>query len=86
MILTGLELFSREKMPYCWEAAAPPNDKFANIPLAPDFVQGICDATQQIHLGIEPNTKWFEKWCTTRQAQRLKKAAQHSLPATDAVI
>jgi len=64
MVLTGLELFSRERMPYCWKAAAPPHEGSANIPRSPDFVQGVCGVTQEIHLGIDPYIKWFGKWCT----------------------
>jgi hypothetical protein len=80
MVLTGLELFSRERLPYCWKAAAPPYNNFWNAPLSPDFIQSVCDITQQIHLGMEPHTKWFEKWRTTREAKRLDRATPQAAP------
>jgi hypothetical protein len=86
MVLTGLELFSREKMPYCWKAAKSPYDRLADVPFAPDLVEGVCRATQEIHLGMEPYAKWLERWHATRQSKKLKRAAQQPPPTTDAAI
>ena len=76
IVLTGVELFSRKKMPYCWRNAGPPYEQYAERPLDPEFVQAVADATQQMHLGMEPYFKWAEKRRQTKWEKMQKKIQQ----------
>lgn len=83
MVLTGIELFSREKIPYCWKEAGPPYDKFAERHLVSEPIESICDITQQVHLGMEPFHEWREKRRKTKW-ERMQKKIKGSKAASTA--
>lgn len=61
LILTGIELFSDFGPPSCWENKGEPYNTFANNWHVLDGIQELCNATQQMHLGIESYWKWYEQ-------------------------
>ena len=65
MILTGTELLSGRPMPYCWSATL--QQKFRQL----HGLLRLCDATQQIYLGIPSwQVEWHEKWEKRRRRLR----------------
>ncbi|HXX43312.1 MAG TPA: hypothetical protein VEJ38_01190 [Candidatus Acidoferrales bacterium] len=78
MLLTGMELFSREKIPYCWRAVGPPHDQLVQRYLGTDFIETVCDVTQQIHLGMEPRHEWLERQRKTKWERMQKKIQNNS--------
>jgi hypothetical protein len=76
IVLTSVELFSREKMPYCWRNAGPPYEQYADRPLDPEFIQAAADATQQNASGNGAVLKWAEKRRQTRREKMQKKIQQ----------
>jgi hypothetical protein len=68
MILTGTELLSRDRMPHCWSSAL--QERFRNL----HGLLKLCDATQQIYLGLPSwEAEWHEKW--DKRWQRRRRAA-----------
>jgi hypothetical protein len=79
MILTGTELFSWFGPPYCWDDSV--KKKFEMIA----GLLGICDATQQIYLGLPSWQKeWFERWEKKRQRYAQPAAMVSEGPNTQA--
>jgi hypothetical protein len=67
LILTGTELFSWAGPPHCWELSL--QEKFSRV----HGLLDICDATQQIYLGLPSwQTEWHEKWEKRRQKRQAK--------------
>jgi hypothetical protein len=57
MILTGTELLGMGRPPYCWDESV--RKKFHHL----RGVIGLCDATQQLYLGLPSwQTEWHNKW------------------------
>ncbi len=70
LILTGIELFDDSEPPSCWKNKGAPYEEFANNWHILEGIQNLCDATQQIHLGIESYWTWYEQ---TVEKRLLKK-------------
>jgi len=57
LILTGVELFSQKKPPYCWnELGEKYNEYYSGKKRLHDF-DGLCRATQDIYLDLEPDSE-----------------------------
>jgi len=69
LILTGIELFSTFRPPSCWKDKGSPYNAFADNRHVRDGIQELCDATQQMHLGIESYWTWYEQ----RRKKRLSR-------------
>ncbi len=81
LVLTGNELFSHMRPPYCWEAGI--KDKFKHLYRLLD----VCDATQQLYLGLPSwHVSWQEQWETRHQRIQQKKGlATQSAPLDGSV-
>lgn len=77
LILTGIELFSDFGPPSCWKNKGAPYDAFANNWYVRDGIQGLCDATQQMHLGIESYWKWYEQRSKKRLSRKQDRLLQN---------
>lgn len=66
LVLTGNELFSARRPPECW--AEPHRSRFS----AAHGLLSLCDATQQIYLGMKSwHQEWLAKW--ERRSKQSKK-------------
>ena len=66
VVLTGLELFSESGPPYCWDGipeAAGVRRRFRSAGSLLD----LADATQQLHLDMEPYSEYIRRWIENRQ-------------------
>jgi len=70
LILTGIELFDDFEPPSCWKDKGAPYEAFANNWHIRDGIQNLCDATQQMHLGIESYWTWYEQTRRKRMARK----------------
>jgi hypothetical protein len=74
LVLTAMELLSTSQPPYCYEDAGPRFEKFKNFNVAPmagdDGLLGLCDLTQQVHLGMEPMWESVDRELARRQARK----------------
>lgn len=74
LVLTAAELLSTSPLPYCYRDAGPRFERFKNYNVAPmagdDGLLGLCDLTQQIHLGMEPTWSTIDKEIDKRRARR----------------
>ena len=65
LLLTGTELFSPLGPPQCWKDAGGHMQAFAESGFRAHTLVQLCDATQQLHLGMQPlHNEWaaeFEK-------------------------
>ena len=73
LVLTGIELFSDFGPPSCWEDAGGKYTKLGDSYHGYDGIQELCDATQQIHLDMEPYWTWYQKHLDKVNQRRLKK-------------
>lgn len=76
LVLTSHELLSDEGPPYCWRDAG---GRFARV--AQEFrhergLTELCDATQQLHLGLEPYGVWQHQEFERRQRRSLHLRAK----------
>jgi hypothetical protein len=82
LVLTATELLSTTKPPYCYREAGGRFEKFKDYNLAPmigdDELLGLCDLTQQLHLGMEPTWKTVDDEIKRRRARSV--AARQSVP------
>ena len=76
LILTGIELFSDFEPPSCYEKRGAPYEAFANNWHIRDGIQNLCDATQQMHLGIESYWTWYGQ---KRQKRKLRKSGSTTI-------
>ena len=68
LLLTGTELFSALGPPQCWKDAGGPMQMFADFGVPSHSLIQLCDATQQLHLGLPPwHTDWDAEFETRRQ-------------------
>jgi hypothetical protein len=79
LVLTGTELLNRRGVPYCWDEGT--QKKFRQLGLL-----NLCNATQQIYLGLPPwEADWHQEWerrrrragltsSTTSQPAQVEKA------------
>jgi hypothetical protein len=71
LILTGAELLSHRPAPYCWTEAQ--QKRFQHL----SGLLDLCDATQQLHLGLPPlREEWNKGWERKRERRRLREAAK----------
>lgn len=74
LVLTATELLSTSRPPYCYEDAGPRFEKFKNFNVAQmagdDYLLGLCDLTQQIHLGMEPMWESIDREVAKRHARK----------------
>jgi hypothetical protein len=79
LVLTKTELLSTARPPYCYKDAGSRFAKFKDFNVAPtagdDGLVGLCDLTQQVHLGMEPMWKTFDKEFEKRRARRKSSLA-----------
>ena len=73
LILTGIELFSDFGPPSCWENKGAPYNAFAGNWHVRDGIQELCNATQQMHLGIESYWTWYEQKRQKKVARKKKE-------------
>jgi hypothetical protein len=70
LVLTGTELFSFHRAPYCWDDAL--KKRFDRV----HGLMDLCDATQQIYLKLSSwHTDWHQKWEKRRQRATVAAAA-----------
>jgi hypothetical protein len=70
LLLTGTELFSSLGPPQCWRDAGGRMKAFADAGRRTDNLIALCDATQQLHLGLRP---WWEDWKADFEKRRRTK-------------
>lgn len=77
LVLTATELLSTRRPPYCYQDAGPRFEKFKNFNVAPmaddDGLLGLCDLSQQLHLGMEPTWSTVDKEIERRRARLQKR-------------
>ncbi|HEC64356.1 MAG TPA: hypothetical protein ENI23_03585 [bacterium] len=77
LVLTGMELFDFFGAPSCWKDKGSPYHAFASDYRVRNGIQELCDASQQMHLGIESYWEWYEqkekKKLSKKQAQPQQK-------------
>ena len=61
LILTGIELFSDLRPPHCWKEAGGTYADFAKKYRYFHNLLTLCDATQQLYLGLPPWHEWLRK-------------------------
>jgi hypothetical protein len=70
LLLTGTELFSALGPPQCWKDAGGPMKTFAESGFSSHSLIQLCDATQQLHLGMQP---WHNEWAAKFGKRRARK-------------
>ena len=65
VVLTGRELFSEFGPPACWEGSGE-TAEFAKMHRAESSLHSLADATQRLHLGMEPYSDYFGRWVGNR--------------------
>jgi hypothetical protein len=74
LVLTGMELFSDFLgPPNCWKAEGGDFAKFAEKYRPTGNLTELCEATQQLHLGIESYWEWLEQQ-RIRRVRRIEQA------------
>jgi hypothetical protein len=68
LLLTGIELFSGFGPPQCWRDAGGHMKAFADANRAPNDLIALCDATQQLHLGL-PSWGRIGRWNSRSDAR-----------------
>lgn len=80
LILTGIELFTEFLgPPDCWKAQGGHFAKFAEKYRAYGELTELCDATQQLHLGIESYWQWFDQESERRRARRAQRLQERQV-------
>lgn len=70
LLLTGTELFSTFGPPQCWKDAGGLMKTFAESGFPSQSLIQLCDATQQLHLGMQP---WHNEWVAKFEKRRARK-------------
>jgi hypothetical protein len=70
LLLTGTELFSALGPPQCWKDAGGHMKTFAEAGFPSQTLLQLCDATQQLHLGMQP---WPNEWAAEFERRRARK-------------
>jgi hypothetical protein len=68
LVLTAHELMSPMGVPICWQEAGGQFAKFARQHRGSYDLEDLCDATQQLHLGLEPFSQWQHREFEKRRA------------------
>jgi hypothetical protein len=69
LLLTGIELFSAIGPPRCWVRAGGKAKQFGETRGTPATLLDLCNATQQLHLGLPP---WGQDWEIELRKRRRK--------------
>ena len=87
LVLTGIELFGELfGPPHCWKAQGGAFAKFAETYRGFGGLTELCDATQQLHLGIEPYWEWREKDLAKRRARRVRRVQKLGNVTSDVAL
>lgn len=78
LVLTSHELMSDIGPPYCWQDAGGRFAQFAKNFRGRGDLTELCDATQQLHLGMEPYHQWLEEEVKRLQQRRLRSQARRT--------
>ena len=78
LVLTSLELMSDMGPPYCWRDAGGRFAQFAQNFRGFGGLTELCDATQQLHLGLEPYGQWQHEEFERRRQRWLRFQAKRS--------
>jgi hypothetical protein len=70
LLLTGIELFSTLGPPQCWRDAGGAMKTFAEAGFPSHSLLQLCDATQQLHLGMPP---WANEWAVDFEKRRARR-------------
>lgn len=65
VVLTGVELYSESGPPYCWDEI-PDGAEVGRRFRAIDGLSDLADATQQLHLCMEPYSEYLRRWVEQR--------------------
>jgi len=71
LLLTGTELFSVHGPPQCWKDAGGAMKTFADSGFPSHSLIQLCDATQQLHLGMP---SWRNDWSVDSEKRRARRA------------
>ena len=69
LLLSGIELFSWLGPPQCWRDAGGSMKAFADARPPIDSLLTLCDATQQLHLGLP---SWWNDWSAAFEKRKAK--------------
>lgn len=75
LVLTAHELMSPMGVPICWQEAGDRFARFAKQHRGSYDLEDLCDATQQLHLELEPFSQWEQREFEKRRARRSKRQA-----------
>jgi hypothetical protein len=78
LVLTSHELMSDMGPPYCWRDAGGRFAQFAQRFRGYGGLNELCDATQQLHLGMEPYGQWQHEEFERRRQRWLRRKARRS--------
>ncbi|HXW18289.1 MAG TPA: hypothetical protein VEJ39_08290 [Candidatus Acidoferrales bacterium] len=73
LLLTGTELFSGVGPPQCWRDAGGRMKAFAEASRPIDSLVTLCDATQQLHLGLP---SWWNDWTDEFEKRRRARGSK----------
>ncbi len=76
LVLTGIELFSDFGPPHCWKDAGGKYSTHGESYHGYNDIQELCDATQQLHLDMEPYWTWYHKKVEKQKRRRNMIAKQ----------
>lgn len=71
VILTGQELFSESGPPYCWDSIPEAVDVRRRFQSTGSLLD-LADATQQLHLDMEPYGEYIGRWIRNRHQTRFR--------------
>jgi hypothetical protein len=83
LVLTQHELLNVFGPPVCWREAGGEYAKFAANWHSQDFLH-LCDATQQLHLGMESDASWYMKDLERRRQRFMRLEARAAARETSA--
>ena len=75
MVLNGAELFADWRPPKCWQDAGIVVPPSYNNPARSELLR-LCDATQQLYLGMEPWDTWLFKQYERRREKIAKSRSK----------
>jgi len=76
LILTGHELMNDMGPPYCWAILGSRAEPVAQRYQGHRGIAELCDATQQLHLGMEPYHEWLEQHFKKRAEARARRGTR----------
>lgn len=79
LMLTGNELFAESPPPGCWEDLGARHEQFARCVADQRDILRLCDATQQLYLGLEPMHESWRRNFDKRQGRKRARNSGHKL-------